>query len=46
VAARLLAHGVRLIEGPVPRTGAVGPLWSVYFCDLDGNLIEVANPGK
>jgi catechol 2,3-dioxygenase-like lactoylglutathione lyase family enzyme len=43
VVARALAHGVRLIEGPVPRTGAVGPLRSVYFRDPDGNLIEVAN---
>jgi catechol 2,3-dioxygenase-like lactoylglutathione lyase family enzyme len=43
VIARLLSHGVRLIEGPVIRTGAVGPLRSVYFRDPDGNLIEVAN---
>jgi catechol 2,3-dioxygenase-like lactoylglutathione lyase family enzyme len=33
--------GVAIIEGPVPRTGARGPMMSVYFCDPDGNLIEV-----
>jgi catechol 2,3-dioxygenase-like lactoylglutathione lyase family enzyme len=44
VVGRLTARGVLLIEGPVPRTGAVGPLRSVYFRDPDGNLIEVANP--
>jgi catechol 2,3-dioxygenase-like lactoylglutathione lyase family enzyme len=43
VIGRLLSRGIRLIEGPVPRSGAVGPLRSVYFRDPDGNLIEVAN---
>ena len=43
VLARLLACGVPVIEGPVPRTGASGPILSVYFRDPDLNLIEVAN---
>ena len=43
VAAHLAAHGVALIAGPVARTGARGPLRSVYCADPDGNLIEVAN---
>lgn len=36
---------VEIIEGPVPRTGAKGPLVSVYFRDPDRSLIEVANAG-
>jgi len=35
--------GVAIIEGPVPKTGALGPMMSVYFRDPDGNLIEVSN---
>jgi catechol 2,3-dioxygenase-like lactoylglutathione lyase family enzyme len=40
---QLKAHGVAIIEGPVPKTGALGPMMSVYFRDPDGNLIEVSN---
>jgi catechol 2,3-dioxygenase-like lactoylglutathione lyase family enzyme len=39
----LVAHGAEILEGPVPRTGAGGPILSVYFRDPDGNLIEVSN---
>jgi catechol 2,3-dioxygenase-like lactoylglutathione lyase family enzyme len=43
---RLVAHlracEVQVEEGPVPRTGATGPITSVYFRDPDGNLIEVS----
>jgi catechol 2,3-dioxygenase-like lactoylglutathione lyase family enzyme len=42
VIAHLEAEGVAVVEGPVARTGAVGPIESVYFRDPDGNLIEVA----
>ncbi len=43
VVAHLEALGVAIEEGPVARTGAEGPINSVYFRDPDGNLIEVSN---
>jgi catechol 2,3-dioxygenase-like lactoylglutathione lyase family enzyme len=42
VIADLAAHGVPVEEGPVERTGATGPILSVYFRDPDQNLIEVS----
>ena len=39
----LAVCGVEVIAGPVPRTGARGPIVSVYFRDPDGTLLEVAN---
>ena len=38
----LADQGVAVEEGPVMRTGALGPIESVYFRDPDGNLIEVS----
>ena len=43
VIAKLQEEGVVIIEGPVDKTGALGPMKSVYFRDPDGNLIEVSN---
>ncbi|GES42924.1 virulence protein [Rhizobium dioscoreae] len=43
VIAHLQAEGVAIEEGPVRRTGATGPILSVYFRDPDQNLIEVSN---
>lgn len=43
VVKHLTACEVAIIEGPVQRSGATGPLVSLYFRDPDGNLIEVAN---
>lgn len=37
------ACGVAIVEGPVARTGALGPMQSVYIRDPDGNLIEISN---
>lgn len=42
----LLDVGVTIEEGPVPRTGATGPLMSIYLRDPDGNLIEISNLTK
>src|ERR1700682_5192189 len=43
VIAELKANGVVIAEGPVPKTGALGPMMSVYFRDPDGNLMQVSN---
>jgi catechol 2,3-dioxygenase-like lactoylglutathione lyase family enzyme len=43
VRAELIEHGVELEEGPVERTGATGPILSVYLRDPDRNLIELSN---
>jgi catechol 2,3-dioxygenase-like lactoylglutathione lyase family enzyme len=45
VIAHLAACGVAIEEGPVPRTGATGPISSVYIRDPDGNLVEIASYG-
>lgn len=42
VMGRLTAIGHPAFLGPVERTGAIGPLVSIYARDPDGNLIEVA----
>ena len=34
---------IEIVEGPVRRTGAIGPIESVYVRDPDGNLVEVGN---
>lgn len=44
VALHLAAEGIEVIDGPAPKTGATGPLLSIYFRDPDGNLVEVSNP--
>jgi len=33
---------IPLLEGPVARTGALGPIESIYLRDPDGNLLEIA----
>jgi catechol 2,3-dioxygenase-like lactoylglutathione lyase family enzyme len=45
VVKRLELSKVRILEGPVKRTGALGVMMSVYFRDPDLNLIEVSNYG-
>ena len=42
VAAHLERCGVAVEQGPVPRTGATGPIESVYLRDPDGNLLELS----
>ena len=40
--AHLAALQVPVIEGPVKRTGATGPIVSIYLRDPDQNLIEIS----
>lgn len=44
VVARVQAAGWPIVEGPVRRTGASGPIRSIYLRDPDGNLVELSEP--
>lgn len=35
--------GIPLLLEPSPRTGATGPIRSIYLRDPDGNLVEISN---
>ena len=39
---KLRAANVKIIEGPVRKTGAQGPIRSVYVRDPDLNLVEIS----
>jgi catechol 2,3-dioxygenase-like lactoylglutathione lyase family enzyme len=43
VVGHLHGCGVAIEAGPVDRTGALGPIRSVYCRDPDGNLVEIAS---
>ncbi|GAB5899394.1 VOC family protein [Mycolicibacterium mageritense] len=43
VGEHLRACGVEITEGPVQKTGALGPMTSHYCRDPDGNLVEIAS---
>lgn len=44
VIARLEAAKVKIIEGPVMKTGATSKIRSVYVRDPDLNLVEISEP--
>jgi hypothetical protein len=43
VTAHLAACAVAVELGPVARTGALGPMQSLYLRDPDGDLIEISH---
>jgi catechol 2,3-dioxygenase-like lactoylglutathione lyase family enzyme len=43
VVAHVRSHGIRELLGPVPRSGALGPMLSVYVLDPDRNIVELAS---
>jgi catechol 2,3-dioxygenase-like lactoylglutathione lyase family enzyme len=42
VLAELKGKMVPIVEGVVPRTGAMGPMSSIYLRDPDENLVEIS----
>ncbi len=42
VAEKIRAMNIEIVEGPVARTGATGPIQSIYLRDPDQNLIEIS----
>ena len=39
----LADQGVDVTDGPVSRSGAQGPIQSLYIRDLDADLLEISN---
>ena len=40
--AHLTGQSIEIEIGPVTRTGATGPIMSIYIRDPDGNLLEIS----
>ena len=43
---KLRQHVIPIIEGPVAKTGALGPIRSIYVRDPDLNLVEISEYNK
>jgi catechol 2,3-dioxygenase-like lactoylglutathione lyase family enzyme len=43
---KLRSLKIRILEGPVAKTGAMGPMQSVYVRDPDLNLVEISVYGR
>ncbi|MFF2093831.1 VOC family protein [Paenibacillus sp. NPDC058174] len=42
---QLNTHGAKVELGPVERSGALGPIQSIYVRDPDENLVEISSYG-
>ena len=42
ILAKLEEKKIKILEGPVAKTGALGPMRSVYVRDPDLNLVEIS----
>ncbi|MCX9011556.1 MAG: hypothetical protein OIN66_10605 [Candidatus Methanoperedens sp.] len=43
VTGHIKSAGIEIVDGPVGRQGAIGPIESFYVRDLGGNLTEILN---
>jgi catechol 2,3-dioxygenase-like lactoylglutathione lyase family enzyme len=43
VIAHIESLGIKIVSGPERKTGATGPIESIYVRDPDGNLVEISN---
>src|ERR1700704_3649982 len=43
---KLRLEKIEILEGPVSKTGAMGPMQSVYLRDPDLNLVEISVYGR
>lgn len=41
ILSHLTNYAVEIVDGPIPKTGAQGPMTAVYVRDPDENLIEI-----
>ncbi len=46
VISHLASCSIEILAGPLQKSGAAGPLLSIYIKDPDSNLIEIANQIK
>jgi catechol 2,3-dioxygenase-like lactoylglutathione lyase family enzyme len=43
VVGHLHDNGIQILQGPIEKAGALGPIRSVYCRDPDGNLVEISS---
>ncbi|QMU08118.1 VOC family protein [Levilactobacillus suantsaii] len=41
ILSHLTNYAVEIVDGPLPKSGALGPMTSIYVRDPDENLIEI-----